>query len=120
MIQCFSSMNLKGRSYDGNDWERPAGKMDRLSITCDGTGSSRRCQIIISKPKPSDDVYHLTSYHSSYTTDQKVARFLERATYGTRRIDLSSWDTSINLQYAMTNWVKDQIDNKVFSNLTHI
>lgn len=116
MIQCFSSTNLKGRSYDGHDWERPAGKMDRISIICDGTGSSRKCQIIISKPKMNDDVYHLTSYHSTYTTNQKVARFLERTTYGPRRIDLSSWDTGIDLQYAMTSWVKDQIYNKVFSN----
>lgn len=118
MLQCCS-LKKKGRSYDGHDWERPAGKMDRLSITCDGTGSSRKCQIIISKPKANDDVYHLTSYQSTYTTNQKVARFLERATYGARRVDLSAWDTSIDMQYAMTNWVKDQIYSKVIHNPSH-
>ena len=44
---------------------------------------------------------------------QQVSRFLERTTYGPRRIDLSSWDMTINIEEGMAQWVKDQINNKV-------
>ena len=43
---------------------------------------------------------------------QQVSRFLERATYGPRRIDLSSWNMTMNIKEGMVQWVKDQINNK--------
>lgn len=87
--------------------------MERLSVFCGRDDSIRKCQISISRPRNSNDAYYLTSYQSNYTMQQQVSRFLERATYGPRRIDLSSWNMEINIEEGMAQWVKDQINNKV-------
>jgi hypothetical protein len=93
-----------GRSYDGNDWERVAGKYSALEYTCDGSGSC-----VVTLPDIVTQSYYLTSYVYTLTSKQTSARFFERASFGATPDMLTMATTTVD----MANWIKDQFDESV-------
>lgn len=102
------------RSYDGNDWEAPPGIHSGLSIVCgkDVSSGLRKCQVTI--PVASNDVYFITKYANEISDKAKVARFLERATFGPTLPEINAFDET-NLEQSMAEYVRDQIATPVGS-----
>ena len=100
-----------GRSYDGNDWERAAGKYDTLSWDCsagDGT-------CLVTLPDTDTQVYRLTSYLHTLTAEQTSARFFERASFGPTSGLLSVATNEAN----MASWIQTQFDTTVTPMTSH-
>ena len=110
-----------GRSYGGHDWEVVSGPEFRNQYKCGidpvFSATERYCQIILQKPTSgADATYSLTSYMSSLSDTDKIARFLERTTFGATRGDIAAFqqlqeETAGGLRLAQATWVKDQILN---------
>lgn len=126
-----------GRTYGGYDWESVAGPEIRATYTCgvDPTVSStqRYCQLVLDHSAPLSSfngnqgllpssridaayVYYLTSYESSLSDRDRIARFLERTTYGPTRSDLDNFQQRLDntegksLPLAQAQWVQEQMN----------
>ena len=102
------------RSYDGNDWEAAAGIHSNLSIFCgrDVSSGIRKCQLPI--PVASNDVYFITKYRNEISDKARVARFLERSTFGPTLSEINAFDET-SLEQSMAEYVRDQIATPVGS-----
>ena len=99
-----------GRSYDGNDWERVAGKYNTLEYTCDGGGS---CTVDL--PDWETNTYFVTSYAYTLTPSQTSVRFFERASFGASPSMLSEATTELQ----MAQWIRDQFDESLTPLTSH-
>ena len=82
------------RSYDGNDWHRVEGRYVSFVATQCGTSASSGvgfsagdylCEIVVPQLNPGNVGYFLTKWDAgSASSRKKAARFLERATWGSR------------------------------------
>jgi hypothetical protein len=97
-----------GRSYAGRAWEASSGEFSYLSWKC--TGSS----CIVTLPNlPTDSVYQLTTFFAPVIVRpgiDEVARFLEQATFGPTRSEISTFRLD-NLPLAFSSWINNQINN---------
>jgi hypothetical protein len=91
-----------GRSYDGHDWERVAGKYNTLSYTC----ANGECTVELPDENQS---YYLTSYAYTLTPSQTSSRFFERASFGATPSMLSLATD----EASMASWIRDQLDENV-------
>ena len=112
------------RSYDGYPWERSgsneAQKYFSKEIEC---YDSNYCQINLPAISVGES-YRLSTYQYSVSADVELARFLETATYGVTRQDLSSLTDAVsnnggNRFDAIVNWFKDQINENVTPATSH-
>jgi len=98
-----------GRSYNGNDWERVAGANDKLDYTCEvdeTISSDKLCQVNL--PIYENTTYYLTSYNHTISDKNKVARFLEKSTFGVTPADLKAWDYN-DTDASIGKWVEEQM-----------
>ena len=65
-----------GRSYDGKNWERVAGKHSGLVYSCSGN----YCTVDL--PDTDTTEYYMAAASYELTDRQKTARFLEKASFG--------------------------------------
>ena len=98
------------RSYDGRVWEISAGKYTSISITY----RAKECILQLPPLSEGEEYSVLESNYTLSRTDE-VARFLEQTTFGTTLNDLDSFDIMSPVDIAMSNWIKDQIENKPMS-----
>ena len=99
-----------GRSYDGNHWERVAGKYSTLEYTCTAGGV---CTVELDDWE--ENTYYLTSYSYTLTPAQTSARFFERASFGGTTSMLSLATNVAD----MAAWVRDQLDETVTPLTSH-
>mmetsp|Transcript_19333 Transcript_19333/g.27328 ORF Transcript_19333/g.27328 Transcript_19333/m.27328 type:complete len:1758 (+) Transcript_19333:76-5349(+) len=97
------------RSYYGNDWEVSAGVFASIVSPQCATAS---CSLDL-PPLAANENYMLTTLaEPERTYHDKVARFLEQASFGVTKQDLySNWDASIPLETSIAAWVDDQINS---------
>jgi len=106
------------RSYRGNDWEPYGGLYASLSVDCYG---NYQCDIPL-EPPPSGATYVLksTSPAHAITIEDKVARFLESATFGGSPAEIDSlaktiasyeMDETTAIDRAFASWVANQQDS---------
>lgn len=98
-----------GRSYDGNDWERVAGKYSALEYTCNGD----TCTVDLSDWE--SNTYFVTSYSYTLIPSQTSARFFERASFGASPSMLSLATTEAQ----MAEWIRDQFDESLTPLTSH-
>lgn len=119
----FSSIPI-ARSYDGHPWERSgsneAQKFLSKEIEC---YESNYCQINLPAVSTGES-YRLSTYQYSVSADVEMARFLETATYGVTRQELSSLTDAVsnnggNRFEAIVDWFKDQIDEDITPATSH-
>jgi hypothetical protein len=95
-----------GRSYSGNPWEAYTGDFASLTWSC----SEASCDVDL--PALDDGTfYQLTTFAtptSSSVRKNEIARFLEQATYGPTRTEVTKLNASANLQQAFAAWIKEQ------------
>jgi len=94
----FTNLKPVGRSYNGNNWESAPGDFSRLVFNCNGW-----CAVRLPRP-PNGRVYVLRSsdYGHELRPDDRVARFLERATFGPTKADIQDFTSP-------EAWMKKQI-----------
>ena len=134
-----------GRSVDGNDWERPAGKGGRqVEYLCGEAGNSganfaegeNLCQVTL--PMTSKTLgngtlsklnapYFMTYYERSLTIRNELSRFLHKTTFGPTRNELDALESAfadikaLNLTHSeamaqlQTEWTAAQMDPSSFS-----
>ena len=67
-----------GRSYDGNNWERVAGKHSELSYDC--TAGDGTC--LVTLPEVTTSKYYMAAYKYELTGKQSWIRFMEKSAFG--------------------------------------
>ena len=96
-----------GRSYDGNNWERVAGKHSELSYDCSANDGT--CSVTL--PEVSTSKYYMAAYKYELTGKQSWIRFMEKAAFGAtpqaiidqaNQFDVSDMATYIETQLALT------------------
>ena len=100
-----------GRSYDGYDWERVAGRYDTLPFDC--TAADGTCTVTL--PNTDAQPYYLTGYLHALTDDQISARFFEKATFGPTSALLNRATNEAD----MAGWIQDQFDEAVTPMSSH-
>ena len=106
-----------GRSYHQRDWERVAGPYDNLVFDC--SIGNDICQVIIPEAKSVNQTFHLSRFEHRLSVKDKIARFLEQATFGTKRDELNDLVNLSNinndhddLHITFGAWVDNQM-NKI-------
>ena len=101
-----------GRSYDGFDWETVAGPYNTLPYTCE----SNYCKVIIPEADPAlNQIFVLSRFQHELPLRDKVARFLERTTFGITIEDLTDLEENIKSKFnndtfaAYTDWIQKQM-----------
>jgi hypothetical protein len=93
------------RSYAGRPWEACSGEFASLKWTCTGT----LCAVNL--PALNDGAkYQLTTFAtptSSAVRRNEIARFLEQATFGPTRSEITKLNGTANLQQAFAAWIKE-------------
>ena len=124
------------RSYDGHDWSRSAGKyleqMQNEAIcgtsVLDGSNYNEGeylCQLAVPTLLITSDAYYLTKFDESAAASNsrqtRAARFLEFATFGGTRTDITSLSNGITTDgdYAIASWVHDQTSPTVTPITSH-
>lgn len=98
-----SSIKPVARSYTGLDWESSPGPFSTLDFDCAGNFCTTTLPIL-----PNGTYYQATTFQAAPRTDaDMVARFLEQATFGPTRADLTAFAGDAST-LAMANWVKTQ------------
>ena len=119
-----------GRSYDGRNWERAAGKFSGLEFTCQNDDSQTRpgetCTVTLEDTDRRS--YFLTSYSYDLTARQYSARFFERSTFGANTAMLDQMTTTANWGTcttesqcvdAQTAWIGEQQDPIAVPSVSH-
>ena len=94
-----------GRSYVGLDWEASDGEFSGLGWSC----CVASCLTTLPS-LPAGSVYALTTIERNelnFTRSDKVARFLEQATFGATNADIENLDAS-NLSRSFASWIEKQ------------
>ena len=104
-----------GRSYNQRDWERVAGPYDYLVFDC--SIGNDVCQVTIPEAESNSQSFHLSRFEHRLSIEDKVARFLEQVTFGTKRDELNDLVNAAkmnndhdNLQKTFALWVDKQIN----------
>ena len=119
-----------GRSYDGRNWERAAGKFSGLEFTCQNDDSQVRPGETCTVTLEDTDLrsYYLTSYKYELTPRQYSARFFERSTFGANTAMLDEMSTAeewgactteSECVDAQTAWIADQQNPSVVPTVSH-
>ncbi len=102
-----------GRSYDGFDWETVAGPYNTLPYTCE----SDYCKVIIPEVDPAlNQVFVLSRFQHELPLRDKVARFLERTTFGITVEELTELEENVKSRFnndtfaAFADWIQKQMD----------
>ena len=95
-----------GRSYDGNNWERVAGRHSRLDYDCSAGGS---CTVTV--PNADIDDYYMAAYTYTLNAGQSYARFMERASFGALPSDFQTVADSGSFDATdMADYITDQYE----------
>jgi hypothetical protein len=102
-----------GRSYYARKWEAVAGPYDDVVFDC-GIGNGL-CQVSTPQTVHADQVFSLSRFEHRLSVRDKIARFLEQVTFGTKRNDLNDLNQSArknnnNLRKTFSSWVDKQIN----------
>eukprot|EP00571_Detonula_confervacea_P017647 CAMPEP_0172312770 /NCGR_PEP_ID=MMETSP1058-20130122/18549_1 /TAXON_ID=83371 /ORGANISM="Detonula confervacea, Strain CCMP 353" /LENGTH=2999 /DNA_ID=CAMNT_0013026315 /DNA_START=101 /DNA_END=9097 /DNA_ORIENTATION=+ len=88
-----------GRSYDGHDWERVAGKHTDLDYGC----ANGLCSVTL--PNAHFVEYYMAAYKYELTGPQAWARFMEKASFGATAADTAGKaGTVAEMAAAITAW----------------
>lgn len=116
-----------GRSYDGYDWETVAGPYDRIIYNC--TVKQKFCQVIVpsTKDDSNETFFILSRFVHKLKVDEKIARFLEKSTFGTTLTELKElmglasqghlnnlYETLIEWTFLQMNQVKPTFHREFF------
>lgn len=93
-----------GRSYLGNDWESYSGEFSILNFSCKNSVCFVQLPGLSATRKKvfGDYHYELVSFQHSIPVLDRVARFLEQATFGPTRAEIDSFPDSF------ADWIKSQ------------
>lgn len=107
----LSSVTPVAISYDGGYWEKAGGEFAAALLYGQEFGNYDRGSHIYLPDLAENERYYLTSYSHAASETDKVARFLETATFGRTAHDISSWHTSRG-DFTLDNakqWIVDQM-----------
>ena len=93
-----------GRSYDGKDWERVAGRHSELLYICPGS-SGGDCEVTL--PDVSSAKYYMSAYKYELTPQQSWIRFMEKSTFGPTQAALAAQSSYFSTD-AMASWIENQ------------
>ncbi len=104
-----------GRSYHGFQWDRVPGTYVRLNYNCSTSISDGVCSVTLPELSNESEKFVLSRFVHKLTRNQKIARFLERVTFGTIRKDLNklkvlSINNNNNFYETFGHWVHQQIE----------
>ena len=106
----LSSVSPVALSYDGGDWEKAAGDFATRLLYGQEFGDYTDGTQITLPDLTDGGKYYLTSYSpTELTGDEKVARFLESATFGATMADIKSFGGTLTNE-AARQWIIGQMN----------
>ena len=106
----LSGVSPVALSYDGGDWEKAAGDFATRLLYGQEFGDYTDGTQITLPDLTDGGKYYLTSYSPAEPTgDEKVARFLESATFGPTMADIKSFNGTLTHE-AARQWIVGQMD----------
>eukprot|EP00804_Cyclotella_cryptica_P009369 CCRYP_018076-RB/>CCRYP_018076-RB protein AED:0.03 eAED:0.03 QI:374/1/1/1/0.94/0.9/20/617/4181 len=111
----LSNIAPVARSFNGRAWERSSGEFaTQLLQGVAFEDYSNGTQITLPE-LPDGAQYYLTSYSYDISHEDKIARLLESATFGTTAFDLTAWDKGDVTRDSVGKWIQEQISKPMTS-----